>query len=284
MTIKLRNDNLFMYELFSVLMSVYYKENPLFLDESISSILSQTVLPDQVVIVKDGKLTKELDEVINFYAQKYKEIFDIVCLEKNMGAGLALSYGIKFCKNDIIAKMDSDDISVYNRFEEQLKIFSNNPGIGIVGSGVMEFTGSTNNITSRRILPENHDDILAFSKKRCPFNHPSVMYKKFLVESVGGYQHFSFFEDYFLWIRMLRSGVKGYNIQNCLVFMRAGDDMYDRRGGINYFKNVLSFRWHMFKNKYCSFLTFFISIFSQFIVCIVPNKLRIKLYEKFLRK
>lgn len=273
-----------MNRVYSVLIPVYYKENPEFFKQSLDSVINQTVFPNEIVIVKDGKLTEDLDNIINFYSNKYNNLFNIVSIEKNVGLGKALNIGMKACKNNIIARMDSDDISLPNRCEQQLKVFDLFSDIGIVGCSVNEFDGSIDNITSSRVLPENHEDIVSFSKKRCPFNHPSVMYKKNLVENAGGYKHFIYFEDYFLWIRMINNGVKCYNIKAPLLFMRAGNDMYKRRGGFSYFKNAFSFRKYLLKIKYCSLYDFIFSVTAQFFICIIPNSIRQKIYKKILRK
>jgi len=219
---------------YSVLMSVYYKEKPEHLRQSMNSILNQSVPTDDFVLVCDGPLTEELDAVIESMHREYPDILHIVRLEKNGGLGNALNTGIKYCKNNIVARMDSDDIARPDRCERQLTVFEQNSDIGMVSGIVEEFTTDPNKIDTRRVPPEKHEDILKFAKKRNPFNHPCIMYKKDEVEKAGGYQEIFLLEDYFLWIRMLLNGTRGYNLQEPLLWMRAGEGMYRRRSGWKY--------------------------------------------------
>lgn len=270
-------------ENYSVLMSVYKKENPLYLDESISSILSQTAPTNDFVLVCDGPLTGELYSVIDKYTNKYPELFQIVQLEKNMGLGNALNEGMKFCKNELVARMDSDDIAIPERCISQIEQFEKDERLDILSGTVLEFNGTTDNIISKKSLPETNEEIRRYARKRCPFNHPVVMYKKSSVQAAGGYLDFPLFEDYYLWVRMLARGVRAYNIKQPLGFMRSGEDMYSRRGGFGYLKKAVKFRTYMFKNHYCGFADYAVSLGGQILVCLMPVKLRMKLYTKMLR-
>ena len=166
-------------------MSVYYKENPEWLRQSIESMLNQTIITNDFVIIKDGKLTNELDDVISEYYEKYPDIFHIIELESNVGLGSALAIGVEECKNELIARMDSDDISIKDRCERQLKKFGEQPELDIVGSSVAEFIDDTDNIQAYRILPETDEEIKEFARRRNPFGHPSVMLRKSKVSSIG---------------------------------------------------------------------------------------------------
>lgn len=271
-----------LYPKYSALMSIYIKEKPEFFRKSILSMVEQTIKPDEIVIVKDGPLTEALDEVIDEF--KYLNNIKIVALPTNKGLGEALNIGIKNCKNNIIARMDTDDISVKDRCEKQLELFINDPELSIVGSSVAEFHDNINKIDSIRALPTIHEDIVKYSKRRNPFNHPSVMYKKDEVNKAGGYKHFSYFEDYYLWARMIMNNAKCANIKEPLVFMRANDDMFKRRGGNNYLKCILSFKWHLKEIGFFSLKDFLASAIIHSLVAVSPNKLRIYIYRKFLRK
>lgn len=270
-------------EKYSVLMSVYKKENPLYLDESISSILSQTAPTNDFVLVCDGPLTAELNSVIDKYTNEYPELFQIVRLEKNVGLGNALNKGIKYCKNELVARMDSDDIAMPERCISEIRCFEEDEQLDIVSGTVLEFSGSTDNIISKKSLPETNDEIRRYARRRCPFNHPFVMYKKTAVQDAGGYLDFPLFEDYYLWVRMLKCGAKAYNIKEPLGFMRSGEDMYKRRGGFGYLKKAVKFRTYMFKNHYCGFADYAVSLGGQILVCLMPVRLRMKLYTKMLR-
>lgn len=270
---------------YSVLMSVYYKEKAEFLQQSIESMLAQTFVTDDFVIVCDGQLTSELNQTITKFENENPDIFNVIRLEENQGQGYALNVGLKKCKNDLIARMDSDDISLLDRCEKQLQIFKNNENIDIVSGSVIEFETQINDNTICKTLPENHKDIIKFTKKRNPFNHPSVMFKKEAVLKAGSYQDFYLYEDYFLWVRMLNTGAIGYNIKDPLVYMRAGADMYKRRGGYRYFRSSLKFQKFLLKNKTINIVTYYKNIIIRFFAqVLISNALREIIYKKIIRK
>ena len=214
---------------YSVLMSVYWKENPEHFRQAMISMYNQTVLTNDFVLICDGILNRELNNVIADMQQQFGKVLNVVRLERNIGLGAALNIGIKHCKNELIARMDSDDISYPDRCEKQLKIFVDYPEIAICSGIIEEFSETTDIIDARRIPPESSEEIFEYAKKRSPFNHPCVMYRKQAVESAGGYQDFYLLEDYYLWIRMLMQGMKGYNLQEPILYMRAGNKLYLRR-------------------------------------------------------
>lgn len=224
---------------FSVLMSIYYKEKAKYLNRAMKSIWDEQIIkPNEIVLVQDGKLTQELYEEIGNWKEKLKDILVIVPLEQNVGLGDALNIGMKHCTYELIARMDTDDISLPNRFEKQLKVFENSD-IDICSGWLSEFEDDETKIKSYKKLPENHDDIVRYAKVRCPINHPTVMYKKSSVEKAGGYQKMMLMEDYYLWGRMIVKGARFYNIQDVLLNMRAGDSMIQRRAGMVYAKSEL---------------------------------------------
>ena len=194
------------YKGYSVLMSVYHKEKPEYLKQAIASIQAQTLPTDDFVLVCDGPLNDALDAVIAKKQQEMGKTLNVVRLAKNGGLGNALNEGIKHCKNELVARMDSDDIAYQDRCEKQIAVFYKHPEVSICSGIVEEFTS------------------------------PCVMYKKSAVEAVGSYQDFYLLEDYYLWLRMLMAGYQGYNIQESLLHMRAGSDMYLRRAGWKYAK------------------------------------------------
>lgn len=272
-----------MIENYSVLMSVYYKEKPEYLKAAIDSILNQTVETDDFVIVCDGELTEGLDKVIAEYATNYSGLFNVYRLNHNMGLAKALNHGILQCKNEMIMRMDSDDISAPDRAKKQLDAM-NQQGVQIVGSNIIEFTGNISNTTNSRIVPETNDEIVSFAKKRSPFNHPSVMYRKSAVVAAGFYEDYRFFEDYNLWVTMLHKGFKGYNVQETLLYMRGGEDMYKRRGGFSYVKYIVKFKRHLRKMGFIGMGTFLFGTIARSLVSIVPNRARTFVYTKLLRK
>ena len=218
---------------FSVLLSLYYKERPDFLYQSLASIFDQTVIPAEVVLVKDGPLTEELEKVVLGYQQRYSSL-KIIPLSQNQGLGRALNEGLKHCSYELVARMDTDDIAKPNRFEKQIRVFQQNSNIDICSAWIEEFEGDWHNVISIRMLPETHDEIAYYAQSRCPINHPVVMFKKSAVIRAGGYQHFPLFEDYFLWLRMLKNGAKFHNIQDSLLYFRTSSEMFKRRGGWKY--------------------------------------------------
>ena len=219
---------------FSVLISSYYKDDPDELREALHSIWdAQTLKPAEIVIVKDGPLSTELDLVIDDFAKTAP--VKIIPLVQNLGLGLALAEGILHCSHSYVARMDGDDISVFNRFEKQLSFMCAHPEVDICGGMIEEFANTPTNVIGKRVLPENHNDIVNFLKKRSPFNHMTVMYKKEIVISAGNYLHFSNYEDYWLWARIIVNGGRCANLPDVLVKVRAGDNMLFRRKGWKFF-------------------------------------------------
>lgn len=267
-------------EKYSVLMSVYYKEKPEYLLESMESILNQTVPTNDFVLVCDGPLNQELDKVIQEMQGKFREVLHIVRLKENSGLGNALNEGLKYCKNELVARMDSDDISFRERCELELKCFEKQPDLDIVGGTILEFENSIDVITGKRLVPETQKAICKFSRKRNPFNHPSVMFKKSEVERVGGYSEaYPLFEDYYLWIRMLKNGSVGLNIQNPVLYMRTSVDMYLRRGGLVYAGNLLKFYGWLLSIGWCGVIDYISSAIPHALVCVLPNCLRKQVYK-----
>lgn len=265
---------------YSVLMSVYHKERAEYLKQSIESIQNQTIPTNDFVLVCDGALTPELDAVIASKQQEMGNILNVVRLAKNGGLGNALNEGIKHCKNELVARMDSDDISAADRCEKQVKLFEKNPELDIASGALLEFVTSPNQITGGRKVPCSNDDIVGYSRKRCPFNHPCVMFKKSAVESAGGYQEkYHLFEDYYLWIRMLQNGCNAQNLPDVLLYMRTPTDMYLRRGGAAYAKAMLRFHWWVHKSGWTSLVDFCTGALPHALVCVMPNKLRKMIYQ-----
>lgn len=235
---------------FSVLMSVYYKENPEYLKLSLDSVIKQTVPAAEIVLIKDGPLTKELDDIINQYSDKYAGLFRVFSLEENVGLGKALNYGVQRCKYDLIARMDTDDIVVPERFELQVNEFIKDKELVLCGGYIAEFARDPLIISGYRKVPLTQAAILKFAKKRNPFNHMTVMFKKKAVLEAGNYQDMPYFEDYWLWVRLLQKGYAVKNIDYVLVNVRAGVDMLGRRGGWEYAKAEFKIFWFIIGNEF----------------------------------
>lgn len=264
-------------------MSVYYKEKAEYLKLALDSVINQTLKPDEIVLIQDGKLTEELQAVITDYLQKYPDIFKTYALQQNQGLGKALNFGMQKCSNELIARMDTDDIAEPNRFELQIKEFEQDKELTLCGRQIAEFADNTKEITGYRNVPLKHNEILTFAKKRNPFNHVTVMFKRQAVQSVGGYMDMLYFEDYWLWARLLKAGYKAKNIDKVLVKVRAGQDMIARRGGLNYVKCIIRFEKALHKIGIISFAEMIGYVALRSIVSIIPGSLRLMIYRWKLR-
>jgi len=269
---------------YSFLLSVYYKEKPEYLKQSIESMINQTLTPDEIVIVCDGQLTNELDKILEEYHKMLPNLIKIYRLDKNQGLGKALAYGIGLCQNEIVARMDSDDISHLTRMKKTMDLFEIDPNLELVGTNCIEFMDSIDNPVSSRIMPEKHNEIIKYSKSRCPFVHPSVTFKKTAVINAGNYRDRYLVEDYDLWVRMLQLNTKSYNIQENLTFMRINEFFYKRRGGFKYMKSIVGFKKSMYKMGYISYFQYIKTSIPTIIVSFMPNFFRTFIYKKLLRK
>ncbi len=265
-------------------MSVYHKDDASALDAALRSVLlDQTVLPAEIILVEDGPLTDSLDQVI----KKYKEIFPnfkSLKFERNQGLGTALREGLMLCSHDWIARMDSDDVSKPHRFEKQLEVISKYPDVDVVGSWIDEFCEITDNITSVKRVPEHHREIYTSAKKRSPVNHPTVFLRKSAVLAAGNYQAFPLFEDYFLWIRMLKNGAGFYNIQESLLFFRMSPETFKRRGGKTYARNERKLQRKFKQSGFINTFEMYRNITIRTGFRLIPNCCREVLYKKLLRK
>lgn len=266
-------------------MSVYGKDAAEHFDRALESITTaQTILPDEIVLVVDGPVDQEIDGVIEKYSQLYN-IMQVVRLPENKGLGNALRLAVEKSSYPLIARMDSDDVSVPDRFERQLEAFEQDGELDIVGGDITEFVGEEDNIVGKREVPMSYNDIVRYMKKRCPFNHMSVMYKKEAVLRAGNYQDWFWNEDYYLWLRMFQADCKFSNTGTVLVNVRTGEDMYRRRGGRKYFKSERKLQKYMRKNRIIGFGTYCANVCKRFVVqVLLPNKLRGWIFRKFARK
>ena len=263
---------------FSVLMSVYIKEQPEYLRDSLTSIFNQTLTAKEVILIKDGPLTDELNAVIKQFEQEHKEL-RVIPYKVNRGLGKCLNDGIKLCTYEIVARMDTDDIAKPERFEEEYNFLSTHPEYDIVGSWIDEFISTTNNVIAKRKVPQHHKDIYEYAKHRCPVNHPTVMYRKKAVLAVDGYLEKYFPEDYFLWIRMLMNGAKFYNINKSLLWFRYSPDTIKRRGGWKYAKDEAIIQYNIYKLGFINFTTMVENVMIRFSTRILPHSIRKWIYK-----
>lgn len=269
---------------YSVLISVYKGADPVAFKVSMHSIFGQSVAPNEIVLVEDGPVTPELDKAIRDCMAASPCAFNIVSYDTNHGLAYALTEGIKHCTYPLVARMDADDISAKNRIELELDAMENDPSLDMVGSQIVEFVSTPSNPISLTSLPLSDAEIKSFSKKRDPFRHPTMLMKKDSVIAAGSYRpDYLYFEDWDLFNRMLASGCKARNLDVPLVAVRAGDDFYSRRGGIEYLKHAWRFKRDQYRNGYFSRIELLESFVPQAVVCLIPNFLRSFIYSTLLR-
>lgn len=269
---------------FSVLMSVYYKENPSFFEQAIISILvDQTLVPDEFVLVCDGELTPGLEEVINKYQLSFPGVFKVFRKERG-GLGKALNYGLLKCSNLLIARADSDDICTSDRFEKQVSYMDEHPDIGIISSYIDEYNTDWNTPVHLKVLPLEHNELYQMAKFRNPLNHMAVMMRKEDILRIGSYHHIPYVEDYELWVRAMTNGIKIANIGEVLVHARVGNGMIRRRGTKKYIKSWYTLNSYMKDVGMISVLTFIRNMIAVVAFVFLPGGLKELLYKRVLRK
>lgn len=269
---------------YSILMSVYKKEKVEYLVPSIESMLAQTVPAEQFVIVKDGPLTEELDQVIQTYVDKNPELFTIVPLKENVGLGRALDFGMAECRNDLVARMDSDDISLPERCEKELALFAADPDLAIVGTNIDEFYDDPGDVKMSRVVPSDYEQIRKTIGRKMPFNHPTVMYKKSEVIRCGGYGKMRRKQDRDLFSRMINMGCKAQNINESLLLFRSNADNYKRRKSWTYCKSTVDVTIEIWKRGHCSFGDLMYVIIGQTVLFVTPLPVMKWLSDHLLRK
>jgi len=265
-------------------MSVYEKESPEFFRISIESMLSQTIMPEEFVIVEDGPLTDGLRAVIDDYRNQYPEMFTIVPSKKNNSLGAALTLGLRHTRNELVARMDTDDLSLPDRCEAELHLFMEHPELDIVGAYDRDFSDSPKNLLGIRVVPLAQEAIYKRGKTRSPFNHVTVMFRKSTVMKFGGYADIPRCEDADLFGRMMYGGCRAKNLDQVLVYVRVSPDRMKRRKSWEHVKNIISVRKKFWKIGYASLFDFSIFLIAQLGVFISPIWLQSIIYSKLLRK
>ncbi len=267
---------------FSVAMCVYGGDDPRWFVQAVDSILNQTAVPHEVVLVVDGPVPEALDQIICSYEQN--PVFRVVRLAENQGHGNARRASLANCSNELVALMDADDLSVPDRFEKQLAMFAADPDVDIVGGMIDEFVETPAEIVGARHVPCTDEEIKGYLKTRCPMNQVTVMFKKSSVDAVGGYVDWYNDEDYYLWVRMHLAGMKFANTPDMLVHVRVGADMYRRRGGMRYFKSEAKLQKYMWKKGVIGFGTYAVNVVKRLIVqVLLPNRIRGWVFKAFAR-
>lgn len=269
---------------YSVLMSVYKNDDPSFLDIAIESMVNQTVKPEQYVIVKDGPVSQEIDSVISKWCKADEKLFTVVVIEQNQGLANALNEGIKVCRNELIARMDADDIALPNRCEKQLEMFASNEKLAICGCNIDEFFDNPSDVRTSRVVPSDYQEICKFMRRRQPFNHPTVMYRKSMLEKVGGYAKLHRKEDFDLFSRCINSGYYALNINESLYLYRANEGNYKRRKSFVNFKSAMHVYKLHYKRKGCSFMDLAVVSCAELVFLLLPTGIMKWLSDSVLRE
>lgn len=270
---------------YSVLMSVYYKEKAEYLRLAMNSMMEQTVPPDEFLLICDGPLTEELDAVVDEFCEKYPSIMNVIRQKKNMGLGVTLNIGVQRCRNELIARMDSDDIALPQRMEMQLAVMEKYPEISVLGGQIAEFCDDPDQIIAYRKVPTEPAEIRQFIKRRNPMNHMTVVLRKSHVLGVGNYQDVPGFEDYFLWSSLVAAGYELRNVKSVCCRVRANAGLYSRRGGTRYFQNTMRVERFLLEKKLITPGEFRENVMLRFAGSVLlPARFRRTFFMKFLRK
>lgn len=275
---------------YSVLMSVYGKENSVWFKKAAESMLNQTAPPDEFVLICDGPLTEELETAVEELDRSYPGMFQILRLKENVGLGEALRQGILLCRNELVARMDSDDIACPDRCRQQLELFQKIPELAFSSGTIAEFFDERDLESSEtaalrlRTLPQSHEEIVSYAKKRNPMNHMAVMLKKSAVLQAGNYQSAEGLEDYDLWSRMLQLGFRAGNLKETLVWARIGNGMEQRRGGVKYAGRMARFQTLLLKRGFLSLPQYIINCCIRIPVSLLPGRIRAAVYGVCLRR
>ncbi|MEG9499463.1 glycosyltransferase [Mannheimia indoligenes] len=266
---------------FSILMSLYHKEHPAYLEACLHSLQTQTLPASEIVVVFDGAISENLESVVQNFSEKLPLV--IVRLSQNVGLGRALNEGLKHCSNEWVLRMDTDDICLPERFEKQIAFIQENPDVVLFSTQVEEFDETMSNSLGIKKVPVSCEEIYSSALLRNPFNHMAVAYKKSVIEQVGGYQHHLYMEDYNLWLRVIAQQYKVYNLPEILVKVRSGTAMYARRKGVDYIKSELQLAQLKKRLKLQSASAANIYFIIRALPRLLPKSLLGKVYKK-LRK
>lgn len=271
---------------FSVLISVYKNDKADDFRTALKSVTTmQSVKASEVVLVIDGPVSDDINKAISDANNDSPKLFNIVRFEHNQGLGIALQRGMEAASNDIVVRMDSDDIAAPDRFQKQVDFMKSHPDVAICGGQITEFVDSVENVVGKRIVPCSNDEIRDYMRSRCPFNHMTVALRRSEVLKAGNYQPWFWNEDYYLWLRMMLAGCKFANLPETLVYVRVGKDMYARRGGIKYFKSEAKIQKYMWDNGIIPFSRYVFNVFARLCVqVLITNRLRGILFQKLFRE
>lgn len=266
----------------SAILTTYHGDDPDELRESLNSILEQTRLPDELVVIKDGPVPDSLNAVIRTVQSRADFPLTIDTLPENGGHGAALRRGITVANYPFVAIHDADDICVPTRFETQLEYIQETES-DIVGGWIAEFDDDPDDPHALRKVPEKHDDIAEMARFRCPVNQTTVLARRDAILDSGNYRGVDRMEDYELWARMLTNGYRFSNQQTVLAYVRAGPDMYGRRGGFEYAREEMRIQRHFRDIGLVSRRRAVFNAVVRTLPRLLPNRVRGEIYRKKLR-
>lgn len=264
-------------------MSVYKNDNPDHFSVAVSSLLNQTYLPEEVIIVVDGQVSSDINSQLDFYSQN--DIIKIIRLNENKGLANALNVGIRSANFPLIARMDSDDICFNDRFEKQIKAMYEYD-LDIIGGQIIEFGKDVNDIISKRIVPCEHLEMIKLLKFRSPFSHPTILFKKKVFDVLEGYDASIFPEDYDFFVRAYLNKFKFGNVPDEILWFRLGENRSEtikRRWGITYAKNEFSLYKKFLKMNFFNYYDFFKVVFLKIPIRLLPFFMFKFVYYKMAR-
>lgn len=267
-------------EKYSVLITAYIKDKPADFKISLESMINQTIKPDQIVVVYDGPVSIDIEDIVDNFGKNYEGLFSVVKLERNQGLAVALNAGLAVCRNDLVARMDSDDYSKPNRCEVQLLEFEKDKELTLLGSDIQRFRDSpfenSNVFTSH---PTNEESIKKMMRRRSPFSHPTVMFRKNAVVDCGGYDPIlRRSQDMDLFSKMILKGYKCRNINQPLVLYRADDNSVFRNINKESCKARLKIQRRLFSRKQCNLYDYLIILIAFSILRYIPKSMYKTIY------
>ena len=260
-----------------IVMSYWKGDKPSFIEEAINSILSQTIFPNSIILVRDGKVSKKVEQVVDKFLSN--KIIKHVILPENKGRGIARHAGVLKCDCNLIALMDSDDISESSRIEKQINFLKKNKDIDIVGGYIHETDGI--NKDTYRTVPLSHFEIIKRGRFTQPFNHVTIMFRKASYLKSGGYGFFRIVEDYDFFHKLYLSGSRFANIPEVLVKVRTNGQY---RQGYRYFREELSLQLLMYKSDYINFFTLIRNLLIRIVFRALPGRIQTYFTRRLLRK
>lgn len=267
----------------SVVLSTYHGDDPQYLQSALDSVWEQTRTPDEIIIVKDGPVGEGIDRVVDEFTTTVSCPTTVSRLSSNQGHGAALRRGLSLASKDLVAIHDADDLCVSDRFDRQIEYLVDHPGVDVLGGTIAEFTDDPAEPHATREMPVTHEEIRELARVRSPVNQTTVMARRDEILEAGNYRKVDRMEDYDLWARMLVNGSRFANLPDVLVKVRAGEHMYERRGGFEYAREEIRQQRDFLRIGFVTPLRAGINVGLRVPVRVMPNRLRGFLYRSILR-